>query len=43
MIFLLFLSDKLGPENVFDDILQRENAFLDHKNELKKSESWHFS
>ena len=29
-IFHLFLSAKRGQENVFDDILQRKNAFLDH-------------
>ena len=34
-IFHVFLSCKLGQENVVDDILQRKYAFLDYKNELK--------
>ena len=31
-------------ENVFYDILERNNAFLDYKNKkFKKSKNWHFS
>ena len=42
--FQLFLSGKLGPENVFYDILERKNAFLGYKNKkLKKSKNWHCS
>ena len=38
-----FLGD-IGRENVFDDILQPENAFLGYKNKkFKKSKNWHFS
>ena len=34
----------IGQENVFDDILQRENALLGYKNKKsKKSKNWHFS
>ena len=38
-----FLS-YLGHENVFYDILERKNAFLECKNKkFKKSKNWHFS
>ena len=38
-----FLGNK-GEENVFDDILERKNAFLGYKNKkFKKSKNWHFS
>ena len=34
----------IGQENVFDDILQRENAFLGYKQKnFKKSKNWHFT
>ena len=34
----------VGQENVFDDILQRENAFLGYKNKkFEKSKNWHFT
>ena len=40
----LFLLGKIGQENVFDDILERKNAFLGNKNKkFKKSKNWHFS
>ena len=33
-----------GQENVFYDILERKNAFLDYKNKkFKNLENWHFS
>ena len=33
----------IGQENVFYDILERENIFLGYKNKkIKKSKSWHF-
>ena len=39
----LVLGNK-GLENVFDDILERKNAFLGYKNKkFKKSKNWHFS
>ena len=39
----LFLGIK-GQENVFYDILERENAFLGYKNKkFEKSKNWHFS
>ena len=35
--FHLFILCKIGHENVFYDILERKNAFLDYKNiKLKK-------
>ena len=40
---LLFLAN-LDQENVFYDILERNNAFLRFKNtRFKKSKNWHFS
>ena len=42
--FQLFLLGNIGQENVFYDILERKNAFLDYKNKkFKKSKNWHFS
>ena len=45
LIILHFpLFGKIGPEHVFDDILERKQAFLDYKNmELNKSKTWDFS
>ena len=41
---IFFLIDKIGQENVFYDILERKNAFLDYKNiKLKKWKNWDFS
>ena len=37
-IFHLFIFGKIREESVFDDILERKKAFLDHKKEkIKKS------
>ena len=42
--FLFFFLGNTGQENVFDDILERKNAFLSYKNnKFKKSKNWHFS
>ena len=42
--FPVFFLGIVGQENVFDDILQRENAFLGYKNKkFEKSKNWHFS
>ena len=42
--FHLFILGKIGQENVFYDILERKNAFLDYKNiKLKKGKNWDFS
>ena len=42
--FQLFFLGNIGQENVFDDILERKNAFLGYKNKkFKKSKNWHFS
>ena len=42
--FQLFFFGNVGQENVFCDILERKNAFLDYKNKkIKKSKNWHFS
>ena len=39
-----YFLGNVGQENVFYDILQRKNAFLDYKNKkFKKSKNWHFS
>ena len=39
----LFLGNK-GHENVFNDILERENAFLGYKTKkIKKFNTWRFS
>ena len=40
----LFILGNVGQENVFYNILERENSFLDYKNtNFKKSKNWHFS
>ena len=40
---LSFLGN-IGQENVYNDILERKNAFLGYKNkDFKKSKNWHFS
>ena len=42
--FQLFFLGNIGEENVFDDILERKNAFLGYKNwKFKKSKNRHFS
>ena len=42
--FKLFFLGNLDQENVFNDILQRKNAFLRYKNKKsKKPNKWHFS
>ena len=42
--FQLFFLGNIGQENVFDDILEPQNAFLGYKNnKFKKSKNWHFS
>ena len=42
-IFPTFFLGNIGQENVFYDILERENAFLGYKNnKFKKSGNWHF-
>ena len=41
--FHLFIFGKVGRESVFHDILQREKALLDYKNEkFKKLKNWDF-
>ena len=43
-IFPFFFLGNIGQENVFNDILERKNAFLRYKNEkFKKSKNWYFS
>ena len=38
-----YFLGNIGKENVFSDILERKNAFLDYKNKkFKKSKNWHF-
>ena len=42
--FNFFSLRNIGQENVFYDILERENALLGYKNDkFKKSKNWHFS
>ena len=42
--FQTFILRNIGQENVFYDILERQNAFLGYKNKnFKKSKNWHFS
>ena len=42
--FQLFVFRQYKPENVFYDILERNNAFLGNKNKkFKKSKNWNFS
>ena len=39
-----FFLGNIGKENIFYDILERENTFLGYKNmNSKKSKNWHFS
>ena len=41
--FQLFFLGNIGQENVFYDILERKNDFLDYKdNKFKKSKNSHF-
>ena len=43
-LFIFFLLGIIGQENVFDEILERKQAFLDYiKKDLNKSISWVFS
>ena len=43
-IFHLFIFGKIRQENVFDDILERKQAFLDYKKEkVEKVKNWDFS
>ena len=38
-----FFVGNIGQENVFYDIIERENAFLGYKNkEFKESKKWDF-
>ena len=40
----LFFLGNINQENVFYDILERKNSFLNYKNKkFKKSKNWHFS
>ena len=40
----VFFSASIGQENILNDILERENAFLGYKNKkFKKSKNCHFS
>ena len=40
----LFFSASIGEENILNNILERENAFLGYKNkQFKNSKNWHFS
>ena len=42
-LHFLFLGI-IGQENVFYDILERKNVFLEYKNKkFKKTKKWHFS
>ena len=44
VIFQIFILGKIGQKNVFYDIVEERNAFLDYKNKkLKKSKNWDFS
>ena len=41
--FPFFIFGKIREENVFDDILERKQAFLDYKKEkVKKVKNWDF-
>ena len=43
-IFPTFFKGNIVHENVFYDIVERENAFLGYENKkIKKSKNWHFS
>ena len=38
-----FGGGNIGQKNIFYDILERENAFLDYKkNKIKKAKNWNF-
>ena len=40
----IFILGKIGRRNVFYDIVEGRNAFLDNKNKkLKKAKNWDFS
>ena len=42
-IFQLFLLGIIGKETIFDDILDRKQAFLDYNNKkIKKEKNWDF-
>ena len=42
--FQIFILRKIGQKNVFYDILEGKNVFLDYQtNKLKKSKNWDFS
>ena len=42
--FSNFFFTQYRRENIFNDILQRKNAFLGYKNKkLEKAKNWHFS
>ena len=42
-IFQLFLLGIIGKETIFDDILDRKQAFLDYNNKkIKKEKIWDF-
>ena len=42
--FQFFFLGNIGQENIFYDILERNNAFLGYKKKkFKKSKNWHFS
>ena len=43
-IFPTFYLGNIGQKNVFNDILERKNAFLGYKNKKsKESKNWDFS
>ena len=43
-VFQLCVLDNVGQENIFDDILERKNAFLGYKNnKIEKSKNLHYS
>ena len=39
----VFIFRKISPKNVFDNILERKNAFKTKYENLKKNENWVFS
>ena len=42
--FQLFFLGNIGQENVFNDTLERKNAFQNYENKkFKKSKNWHLS
>ena len=44
LFFQLFFLVNISEVNVFNDILERKNAFLGYKNnKFKKLKNWHFS